>query len=496
MISPSEQSVPPAPTARPARIHHRGDYGRLAALASGLFLTLAVLAGVAIGLDRILLLVAVGALLVALASLEAPGVPFALLGFSFAISIPVVRTQIDSDAFVRLDDAALLLLTMSLALRLARGGGRQLRMTPLAWPLLVWWGLGACSVIVLFMGSAQPSHVLLGWFGVMRLGAAVLVYLAASSLAADPAYARTGLISLWVGALWAAGFSLFCWITGFAYALSGWPRPLSAETSTLSYHYGHLGWYLATMVFVVGAVAVAYRRRALGWAMFGSLALLLAVILRSPSRFSWLMVAVGMAALVLVAGRRARVILAGALVVGLALATAGWQTLVPQQTKQRIQVTFQPGSPAYDSIMTRVKTVTAVSRGMAISPTAPFFGYGFMQYRWTPMSEVSAGGAHNNFLHTWAELGLPGIVVFLWFLYVLFKETIRRVRHQMDSAARRLAVGFLCALVALVMTCVGQETFSVQPALGSFFCFFLFLAGVILGMNPEGLQTAKGAHSD
>jgi O-antigen ligase len=109
--------------------------------------------------------------------------------------------------------------------------------------------------------------------------------------------------------------------------------------------------------------------------------------------------------------------------------------------------------------------------GLQLFVTHPFLGVGAGNYQFFDRvyAEVSSGGiAHNQFLTLAAETGVPGLLLFFWFLVVLL-----RIRKNLDLRKERVrephywlrAAGSVFVLV-WIAECFFQEAFFISAAAG------------------------------
>ncbi len=87
--------------------------------------------------------------------------------------------------------------------------------------------------------------------------------------------------------------------------------------------------------------------------------------------------------------------------------------------------------------------------------------------------------AHNNFLHMAGELGLAGVAVFLWFLVVLFRESLRIYRRLQDPLYKTLSLSLIICLASFLINGLTESSLYYARVAG----LFWFLAGWSLAMG-------------
>jgi len=92
--------------------------------------------------------------------------------------------------------------------------------------------------------------------------------------------------------------------------------------------------------------------------------------------------------------------------------------------------------------------------------------------------------AHNNFIHMAAELGLLGLLIFIWVLYRLFKESSRIYRSLSDGYLKMLALALCACLIAFLVNGLTESSLYYSRVAAIFW--------YIMGLN---LALAKFAHA-
>lgn len=87
--------------------------------------------------------------------------------------------------------------------------------------------------------------------------------------------------------------------------------------------------------------------------------------------------------------------------------------------------------------------------------------------------------AHNNFLHMAGEIGLLGLSIFSWFLFVLFKESSGMYRALKDRYLKVASLSAIACLIAFLINGLTESSlyYSVVSAL------FWYLAGLSVSFN-------------
>ena len=107
----------------------------------------------------------------------------------------------------------------------------------------------------------------------------------------------------------------------------------------------------------------------------------------------------------------------------------------------------------------------------------------FRLYPLPPWPDYDLGHAHNIFLQTALDTGLPGLVAYLAVLFVAAAVGWRVARR--DPGFRAVSLGLLAGLVALhVFGLADALVLGAKPAV-----VFWFALGLLAAMNKEGLET-------
>jgi O-antigen ligase len=87
--------------------------------------------------------------------------------------------------------------------------------------------------------------------------------------------------------------------------------------------------------------------------------------------------------------------------------------------------------------------------------------------------------AHNNFLHLLAELGFLGLGIFLWLLYLIFRQSLRIRSRLAEPFLKTLSLSLIVGLTAFLINGLTESSLYSSRVAG----IFWFLAGFSLGLK-------------
>ncbi|MFH1800869.1 MAG: O-antigen ligase family protein [Candidatus Omnitrophota bacterium] len=98
--------------------------------------------------------------------------------------------------------------------------------------------------------------------------------------------------------------------------------------------------------------------------------------------------------------------------------------------------------------------------------------------------------AHNGYLQLAAEIGLPGIFCFLWFLFMFFRKVLGGLGAIRGSPEEYTRLGILTGLLAFLIYAIGDNNLQSPPSL----MFFWFSAGILMARQsaaPSEIISSK-----
>ncbi len=176
-----------------------------------------------------------------------------------------------------------------------------------------------------------------------------------------------------------------------------------------------------------------------------------------------------------------KLLLIGTMIVLIALAPF----LLPQGMKKRVTGTFERerGTEAVvggkalaldSSASSRVSSWQGVLKDCK---KHPLFGYGINGYWFID----------GQFFRTLAELGIVGLSIFIFLLYRIGKFLLEAHRIASDNLNKGLAMGLFAGFLALIVHCIGSNTFIVVRIMEPFW-FLMGIAMVLYQIDKKQLE--------
>ncbi len=176
--------------------------------------------------------------------------------------------------------------------------------------------------------------------------------------------------------------------------------------------------------------------------LYGCLAITSVAFLMAASRGGFVGLAIGLLFLLFRSGKGVRAVL----LIGLVIAPL--LVLVPNTSIQRI---FHPGTGDDEAVDARHITWLA---GLRMIEAHPIGGVGLGQFRSLVLNYEATNDkpvrslAHNTYIEVAAELGIPGLLAYLAFIWSGFRALSRAARFKEQPMLHEVAIGFQAAMIA------------------------------------------------
>jgi len=346
------------------------------------------------------------------------------------------------------------------------GSNRSRELGPLAWPVaafVAWDGVSLLWSKDVRQGAIELLFFVLP-FGLLAVALARLVWSRSWVLALYVQLALMALVFAVIGIVQYETRNIF-WNPKVrvdnAYAPSGW----FYRVNSVFYDPSIYGRFLV-LAILASLVVVLWRRGGDPlWAIAATLTIGItwAGLLPSFSQSSFVALGAGVTVAAVLAWRRRSLYLVAAGAVVLVVAVAA--------------------SPAirHKASLSHVTSgrSTLVSTGLKVALHHPLIGVGvggfkraYAEVAHLRGKEPKAAASHTAPITVAAELGLPGVLAFLWLVFVALRLAFRRLGSDFDGAAR-LAFGL--ALVAILVHCLFYDALFEDPT------FWALLALIAVG---------------
>jgi len=340
-----------------------------------------------------------------------------------------------------------------------------IKRTPLNVPILIY--LSACF---LFTGRAILSggiNHIKAFFYILKYVEFFMIYFLTVNIVRTKSEVRK---YLW------AGLVTCLIVLAYAYTQISPGTRVSAPFQPEGSEPASLGGYLIIVLGVVTGLTAYSRNKTViaGGAVFW--ALCITPFLHTYSRASYLGI-IPMIVSLIILTRRKKIWMAGAFVILLILLPV----ILPQSVLDRINETFSPQKQSEfgrwrvnldESTAARVETYQWVFSKRL--PEKPLFGWGI----------TGAGFIDGQYAMVAAELGLTGLVIFIWLLIRIFKTGWKLFRAGPDDWEKGIGLGYLAGVVGLFFHGITTSTFSIVRVMEPFW----FLTGLVVCLELINMQ--------
>jgi O-antigen ligase len=242
------------------------------------------------------------------------------------------------------------------------------------------------------------------------------------------------------------------------------------------------GGYLVLMLAIILGLALAAKTLPgqIGWYAFA--ALIVIPLLFTLSRTSWLAAIPMLLTLIVLSPRRLII------VIGVMVAVVFGSSFMPKSVIDRYNYTLNAKEDRGDYAIGGAKLDTSTSarlgswkQGFDGWVKRPFFGYGV-----TGFSFMDA-----QFVRVLVEAGLFGLAAFVWLLYRIWRIARGACQQLAGSRYEGLALGYLAGFAAMIMHCIGANTFIIVRIMEPFW----FITGMIVLLPSVVTEQTQSTHT-
>ncbi|MDD5044343.1 MAG: O-antigen ligase family protein [Candidatus Omnitrophica bacterium] len=331
-------------------------------------------------------------------------------------------------------------------------------------PILIYIGI---SIVATLLGAMrQDINLRHGIFYLLKYIEYFILFFMVVSNLRDMKQVKTFMFLVF---LVAAIVSVYAWTQiGTGVRVSVPFKGVGGEANTLA------GYLLFIMGLVLGLLFYATSRKK-QILLLSFLGLMFVPFLYSLSRGAWLGFFI-MAAAFMIINKKSRLYL----VLGIAVFLIFSARIIPKEVNERVKSTFVGG-----------KTYSVLGKDITFdqSATARIETWQQAVIKWKdhPLlgQGIPAGTIiDNQYARILREVGLAGLVVFAWLIAMVFKVSWQVYqRNQNNNFISGLSIGFICALVGLLVQAITAETFIIVQIMEPFW----FLTAIIVFLSQARL---------
>lgn len=236
----------------------------------------------------------------------------------------------------------------------------------------------------------------------------------------------------------------------------------------------HYGAFFAHYIFILIGIFLLDKSKIRKVVFIGIILLSIRCLIYTYSRGAYLGLLTGILFIGIVKDKRLIILLVAFMIF--------WRFLVPISVVERVDMLYNQNGQLEESAESRLILWEEAWRMFTESP---LLGQGFNTFRSGEYRDT-----HNYYMKMLAELGILGLLVFLWLLYISFIMGLKLYQESNDWLLKGLGLGFAACVVSVAVTNVFGDRWSYLP-LGAYYWIFLGLVTRGRIMNKGSVEQAK-----
>lgn len=245
----------------------------------------------------------------------------------------------------------------------------------------------------------------------------------------------------------------------------------------------HYGAFFVHFIFILIGIFLFNKSKFKKLILIGIISLTIYCIIYTYSRGAYLGFLVGLLFLGLVKEKK--------ILVFLLLFLIFWRFLVPVSVVERIDMTKNEQGELESSAALRVELWNVAWR---MFKESPIIGIGFNSFRFETEG-VRWRDTHNYYLKMLTELGILGLVSFLYFCFISFMNGWNLFVESKDGLFKGLGLGFATCVISALITNAFGDRWS-YLCLGAYFWVFLGIVARARIINKEQMVMKNGEQKD
>ena len=394
---------------------------------------------------------------------------------SYAYTLPLFSIRAD----IRFDDLLFAVIASIWFMDKALNPSVSSKYRFLSSALIFWLIVNAFSIIA-NIGGFDSNQIIYSGYYFIRLVEYVLVYFIVTDMIKSPQMKVALIRIIFVITVYICLYGIY------QYHIEG----LSRVTATLAENHAHIGSFLVFNFFVLAGYALQTKNAIEKFLITLFLPVMVYVLFLSALRAGIIALLCGTAVYFIFRQNLAsRFIAVLVILVTVYFGIDFLQNLQDYELGNAQFANLEQDLSLFGRFYIWTETVKMIGNNPSVLVTG--IGLGAYQYVMNPLTPFFDGvnGGHNNYLHILTENGIAGLVIFMYILISLLRNSFRKAREY-GKRKGALYYGYFCGLAALMVTAITQETFSVQVALHNILGYFFLITAVVF-YEPEKKNTEK-----
>lgn len=387
-------------------------------------------------------------------------------------------------------EAMVVLLTLGWAIHKFVFKREKLASTPLNLPLFLFLWL---AIIQLF----RASNILQGLLGLRMLATYIPIYFIVANMTVSKKQIRSVIFILMIIGVVTASYGLWQASVGLEGLQSRELAQVGSNLATMgrlrifSTFAGpeYLGLFMVLMIIIGVALWMSGLSRPRKRILLIAMAVMFAALVLTLVRLEWFMLGMGLVLLTTLVKKKKPFgfLLAGIIAVLI---------IFPPYIQERATMTFTSIDESFQGRMTtyfgwNIPNLLRHPLGVGLGETSGKSVYERVTGQETSSALIGGGGTESGYFNVALEMGIPGLILYLWLFIIIIRYGLRTFRTLSDSFLKHLALGITTFVILIFFCQMFGPLMQTFPAGDLYFWFFVALLLKLKQIEKEEDPLAK-----
>lgn len=387
-------------------------------------------------------------------------------------------------------EAMVVLLTLGWAIHKFVFKREKLASTPLNLPLFLFLWL---AIIQLF----RASNILQGLLGLRMLATYIPIYFIVANMTVSKKQIRSVIFILMIIGVVTASYGLWQASVGLEGLQSRELAQVGSNLATMgrlrifSTFAGpeYLGLFMVLMIIIGVALWMSGLSRPRKRILLIAMAVMFAALVLTLVRLEWFMLGMGLVLLTALVKKKKPFgfLLAGIIAVLI---------IFPPYIQERATMTFTSIDESFQGRMTtylgwNIPNLLNNPLGVGLGGTSGRSVYERVTGQETSSALIGGGGTESGYFNVALEMGIPGLILYLWLFIIIIRYGLRTFRTLSDSFLKHLALGITTFVILIFFCQMFGPLMQTFPAGDLYFWFFVALLLKLKQIEKEEDPLAK-----